>query len=64
MDVGLILKIAGIGFLVTVTNMILSKAGRDEQSIFCTLAGIILVLIVLMGEIERLISLVTSTFGL
>ncbi|MBE6682270.1 MAG: stage III sporulation protein AC [Ruminococcaceae bacterium] len=64
MDVGLILKIAGIGFLVTVTNMILSKAGRDEQSIFCTLAGIILVLIVLMGEIEKLISLVTSTFGL
>ncbi len=64
MDVALILKIAGIGFLVTVTNMILSKAGRDEQSIFCTLAGIILVLIVLVGEIGKLLTLVRSTFGL
>ena len=64
MDVSIILKIAGIGILVTVTNNILSKSGRDEQSIFCTLAGIIIVLLMLIGEIDRLFKLVQSTFGL
>ncbi len=64
MDVGLILKIAGVGILVTVTNSILSKSGRDEQSMFCTVAGIIIVLLMLVGEIERLIALVKITFGL
>lgn len=64
MDAGLILKIAGIGILVTVTNSILSKSGRDEQSTFCTIAGIIIVLIMLVGEIGKLLNLVTGTFGL
>lgn len=64
MDVGIILKIAGVGILVTVTNNILSKSGRDEQSIFCTLAGIIIVLLMLVGEIDKLFSLVRGTFGL
>lgn len=64
MDAELILKIAGIGILVTVTNSILSKSGRDEQSTFCTIAGIIIVLIMLVGEIGKLLNLVTGTFGL
>ncbi len=64
MDVGLILKIAGIGFLVTVTNSILSKTGREEQSTYCTIAGMIIVLIMLIGEISTLLNLVKSTFGL
>lgn len=64
MDVGLILKIAGIGILVTVTNSILSKSGRDEQSTFCTIAGIVIVLVMLIGEIGKLLNLVTGTFGL
>lgn len=64
MDVSIILKIAGVGILVTVTNNILSKSGRDEQSIFCTLAGIIIVLLMLIGEIDRLFTLVRGTFGL
>ena len=62
MDAGLILKIAGVGILVTVTNNILSKSGRDEQSTFCTIAGVIIVLIILIGEIDRLFSLVKNTF--
>lgn len=62
MDAGLILKIAGVGILVTVTNNILSKSGRDEQSTFCTIAGVIIVLIMLIGEIDRLFSLVKNTF--
>ena len=64
MDVGIILKIAGVGILVTVTNTILTKSGRDEQSVFCTVAGIIIVLLMLVGEIEKLFTLVRITFGL
>ncbi len=64
MDVGLIFKIAGIGILVSVTNSILSKSGRDEQSTYCTIAGIIIVLIMLVGEIDRLLTLVRGTFGI
>lgn len=64
MDVSIILKIAGVGILVTVTNTILSKSGRDEQSIFCTVAGIIIVLLMLVGEIKELMTTITSTFGL
>lgn len=62
MDAGLILKIAGVGILVTVTNSILSKSGRDEQSTFCTIAGVIIVLIMLIGEIDKLFGLVKNTF--
>ena len=64
MDVGIILKIAGVGILVTVTNTILSKSGRDEQSIFCTIAGIIIVLLTLTSEINGLFEKITTTFGL
>lgn len=64
MDVSIILKIAGVGILVTVTNTILSKSGRDEQGIFCTVAGIIIVLLMLIGEIKNLMTTITNTFGL
>ena len=63
MDIGLILKVAGIGILVSAATQILSKSGRDEQSTFVTIAGIIVVLIMLVGEIEKLFSLVSSVFG-
>lgn len=64
MDVSIILKIAGIGILVSVTNNILSKSGRDEQSTFCTIAGIIIVLFMLINEIDTLFTIVRGTFGL
>ncbi|MBQ8759473.1 MAG: stage III sporulation protein AC [Clostridia bacterium] len=64
MDVSIILKIAGIGILVSVTNNILSKSGRDEQSTFCTIAGIIIVLLMLINEIDTLFTIVRGTFGL
>ena len=54
MDVTLIMRIAVVGILVTVANSILSKSGRDEQSVFVTIAGIIIVLLMLVGEIDRL----------
>ena len=63
MDVTLIMRIAGIGILVTVANSILSKSGRDEQSVFVTIAGIITVLLMLLGEIDKLFNTVRSIFG-
>jgi len=64
MDVSIILKIAGVGLLVSVTNSILSKSGRDEYSTYCTLAGIIIVLLMLIGEISNLFTIVMTSFGL
>ena len=64
MDVTLIMRIAGVGILVTVANSILSKSGRDEQSVFVTIAGIIIVLLMLVNEIDALFTSVRSIFGL
>ena len=63
MDIGLILKVAGVGILVSAASQILSKSGRDEQSMLVTIAGIIVVLILLVGEIEKLFDLVCTVFG-
>ncbi len=64
MDVGLIFKIAGIGILVSVTNSILSKSGRDEQALLLTLTGMVVVLIMLVGQLGELIGAVRAVFGL
>jgi stage III sporulation protein AC len=63
MDIGLILKVAGVGILVSAAAQILQKSGRDEQSTLVVIAGIIVVLIMLVGEIEKLFELVISVFG-
>lgn len=63
MDIGMILKVAGVGILVSAAAQILQKSGRDEQSTLVVIAGIIVVLIMLVGEIERLFDLVISVFG-
>mgnify|MGYP004486451363 CR=1 FL=1 len=64
MDVGLILKVVGIGFLVSFATQILSKSGRDEQAMLVTLAGIVTVLLLLIGEIGQLFDTVRAVFGL
>lgn len=64
MDVTLVLKVAGVGVLVTVAHQILAKSGRDEQALFVTLSGVILVLMMLVQEIGALLSTVQSVFGL
>ena len=64
MDVTLIIRIAGVGILVSVAGNILSKSGRDEQSVFVTIAGIIVVLLMLVSEIDRLFTSVRNIFGL
>ncbi|MBQ7397789.1 MAG: stage III sporulation protein AC [Clostridia bacterium] len=64
MDISLIVRIAGIGLLVSVTTQLLSKSGRDEQSMMVTLAGILVVLGLLIGKIGELFSEIMSLFGL
>ncbi len=63
MDIGLILKIAGVGVLVSIASVILNKSGRDEQAMLLTVAGIVVVMLLLVGEIGNLFSTVQSVFG-
>ena len=64
MDVSLVLKVAGMGILVSVAVQILSKNGRDEQATLVTVAGIIVVLLMLVGEMGDLFRSVRNVFGL
>jgi stage III sporulation protein AC len=63
MDISLIIKVAGIGILVSVASQILSKSGRDEQSMLVTLAGIVVVLLLLVDEIALLFDRICTVFG-
>ncbi len=64
MDISLIIKIAGIGILVAVASQVLSKSGRDEQATFVTIAGILVTLMLLIGQIRELFDLITEVFGM
>ena len=64
MDVDLIFKIAAIGILVAVLNQVLSRAGRDEQAMMTTLAGLIVVLMMMIEQISTLFDTVKTVFGL
>lgn len=63
MDVDLIFKIAAVGILVAVLNLLLSRAGRDEQALMTTIAGLVVVLIIIIQEISGLFSLIKDLFG-
>lgn len=64
MNIELILKVAGIGILVTAAYQILIKSGRDEQAMLVSVAGIIIVLLMLVNEIGGLLDAVKNVFGL
>ena len=64
MDVDLIFKIAAIGILVSVLNQVLSRSGRDEQATMTTLAGLVVVLMMVVREISSLFELVKDLFQL
>ena len=64
MNTELILKVVGIGILVTVAVQILNKSGRDEQAMLVTVSGIIIVLLRLVREMGGLFDSVKSIFGL
>ena len=55
MDISLILRIVGVGVLVAVAATVLNKSGRDEQAMLVTLAGIIAVMLLLIGELGTLV---------
>lgn len=63
MDISLIFKIAGIGLLVSVCCQVLSKSGRDEQATMLSVAGIIIVMMLIISELEGLITLISNIFG-
>lgn len=64
MDVDLIFKIAAIGIIVAVLNQVLIRSGREEQAMMTTLAGLIVVLMIIITEISNLFETVKSVFGL
>lgn len=64
MEVDLIFKIAAIGILVSVLNLILVRSGRDEQALLTTLAGLLVVLVMLLEQISDLFGLIKSLFSL
>ena len=62
MDVSLIVKIAGVGIIVTAVCQMLRAAGRDEQATYVSIAGILVVLLVLIGEIGALFDMIKDVF--
>ena len=64
MDVNLIFKVAAIGILVAVLNQLLIRSGREEQAMMTTLAGLIVVMMILIREISAMFHLIKQTFGL
>lgn len=62
MDVDLIFKIAAIGIIVSVLNQVLARSGRDEQATMTTLAGLVVVLMMLTQKIADLFDLVKTLF--
>lgn len=63
MDVELIFKIAAVGIVVAVLNILLSRSGRDEQALMVTIAGLVVVLVIVVQEISDLFNLIKNLFG-
>ncbi|WP_322182743.1 stage III sporulation protein AC [Neglectibacter caecimuris] len=64
MEVDLIFKIAAIGIIVAVLNQLLIRSGREEQAMMTTLAGLIVVLMMIINEIDALFQAIKSIFQL
>ncbi len=64
MDVDLIFRIAAIGIIVSVLHQLLVRSGREEQAMLTTLAGLIVVLMILVKEISTLFETIKSIFSL
>ncbi len=64
MDIALLIKTVGVGIIVAVAGQVLQKTGRDEQAMLVTVAGIVVVLMMLIGQLGELFETVRSVFGL
>lgn len=63
MEVDLIFKIAAIGILVAVLNMLLCRSGRDDQALLVSITGLVVVLVIVVREISELFELIRELFG-
>lgn len=63
MNVDLIFKIAGVGIIVAVLSQLLKRSERDEQALMITIAGLVIVMLMLVSEISDLFDTIKSTFG-
>lgn len=63
MEIDLIFKIAAVGIIVSVLNQVLSRSGREEQATMTTLAGLVVVLMILVERIAELFDLVKELFS-
>ncbi len=64
MNVDLIFQVAGVGIVVAVINQLLARAGRDEQALLVTIAGLVAVLFMLTEQISDLFDSIKQIFGL
>jgi len=62
--IDLIFRIAAIGIIVAILNQLLTRAGREEQAMLTTLAGLVVVLMMVLTQISTLFSTVKELFGL
>lgn len=63
MDVDLIFKIAAVGIITAVLNQLLVRSGREEQAMLTTIAGLIVVLVVIVKEVSGLFTMIKTMFG-
>ncbi len=64
MDISLVFKIAAIGIVVSVLNQVLARSGREEQATLTTLAGLVVVLMMVVQQIAQLFDLMRNLFGI
>lgn len=64
MEIDLIFQIAGIGIIVSVMNVLLSRSGREEQALMITIAGLVIVLMMVVTKIAQLFETVKTVFGI
>ncbi len=64
MDVNLIFQIAAIGIVVSILNQLLQRSGREEQAMMTTIAGLVVVLMMIIGQISTLFETIKTTFNL
>lgn len=63
MNIDFIFKIAAVGIIVAVLSLVLSRSGREEQAMMTTLAGLVVVLLMLVDKISELFNTIESLFG-
>ena len=63
MDVDLIFKIAAVGSLVAVLNILLTRSGREDQALMTSITGLVVVLVIVVQEISELFDLIRDLFG-